>query len=86
MRPNLWKRLNRVEDSFCPNESKNGVVFIPLKDETNEDCEARIARWKAGQKVDGMDREYTGSEMIGVVRYVGSQAHQNVRTVKRTLG
>ncbi len=72
MQARLWKRLDNVKASFCPNESKNGIVFIPLNGESDQECDARIARWKAGERVEGMDREYTGSKMIGVVRYVGS--------------
>ncbi len=50
---------------------KNGVMFLPLKDESDEDYDNRVARWMAGETVEGMDREYTGREYpIIVVRFV----------------
>ena len=82
MQPNLWKRLNKVEESFCPNESKNGIVFFPLEDESDEAYDERIARWKSGEKVDGMDREYTGSEMIGIVRFVSAKKRGRIKPSK----
>ncbi len=82
MQPNLWKRLNKVEESFCPNESKNGIVFFPLEDESDEAYDERIARWKSGEKVDGMDREYTGSEMIGIVRFVSAKKRGRIMPSK----
>ena len=82
MQPNLWKRLNKVEDSFCPQESKNGIVFFPLEDESDEAYDERIARWKSGEKVDGMDREYTGSEMIGIVRFVSAKKRGRIKPSK----
>ena len=70
MQRQIWKRLVKVEDSFCPNESKNGVVFFIRKDESIEEFNTRISRWKAGEKVAGMDRNHTRGERIGIVQYV----------------
>lgn len=71
MTPGMRKRLERIEESFVPDERKNGVVFIPLKGESTEECADRMARWRAGEIVEGIDRRYTGREpVIGVVRFV----------------
>ena len=66
----MWKRLDNIGASFHPDKSKNGIVFFPLKDELAKDLDARIARWKAGEKVAGMDRDHTRGERIGIVQYV----------------
>ena len=70
MQSRMWKRLDNIGASFRPEKSKNGIVFFPLKDELAKDLAARIARWKAGEKVAGMDRDHTRGERIGVVQFV----------------
>ncbi len=70
MQSRMWKRLDNIGASFRPDKSKNGIVFFPLKDELTKELDARIARWKAGEKVAGMDRDHTRGERIGVVQFV----------------
>ncbi len=60
MKPNLRKRLDRVAASMTPHTP--GVVFYSLQGETDEEFEQRVSRWEAGEKVDGMDRTFTGME------------------------
>jgi hypothetical protein len=68
---NMWKRLDSIEDSFAAEESKNGIVFMPLKGESMEEYDARILRWKSGAKVEGQDRICTGREsLIGIIEFV----------------
>ena len=66
----MWKRLDNIGASFRPDKSNNGIVFFPLKDESIEELDDRIASWKAGEKVAGMDRDHTCGERIGIVQYV----------------
>ena len=65
MNPQLWKRLDKIERSLTPVQNK--VLFIPLKGESDEEYDARIARWKSGEKVEGIDQMYTGQE-VGIIR------------------
>jgi len=67
MNPDMRKRLEKIEDKWCPDKSKSGVVFIPLKNETDDEYDRRVERWYAGEKVDGQDKLYTGNE-VGVMR------------------
>ena len=60
MRPNWRKRLDRVAASMTPHTP--GVVFCSLEGESIYELEQRVARWTAGEMVEGMDREYTGRE------------------------
>lgn len=69
MNPRLKKRLDVIEQRFAPDEDKCGVLFSPLKGETDQEYDARIARWYAGEKVEGQDKMYTGRE-VRVVRVV----------------
>ena len=69
----MWKRLDNIGASFRPDKSNNGIVFFPLKDESIEELDARIASWKAGEKVAGMDRNHTRGERIGIVRFIQNE-------------
>jgi hypothetical protein len=70
MNRRIRDRLDAVESKL--GGGQNGVVFIPMKGETNADCRERVQRWKAGHAVEGIDRPYTGREpLIGIVRFVG---------------
>ena len=40
----------------------NGIVFLPLKNESGEEYANRIERWEAGEKVEGQSRTYAGNE------------------------
>lgn len=72
MKPEWRRRLSKVEGSMATD--KNGIVFYPLEGESDEDYDDRVARWKAGERVEGMDRVYTGKEpTIGVVKYVAAK-------------
>lgn len=72
MKPEWWRRLSKVEGSMATD--KNGIVFYPLKAESDEEYDARIARWKRGETVEGMDSVYTGKEpFIGIVKYVAAK-------------
>ena len=64
--------MSKVEGSMATD--KNGIVFYPLQDESDEDYDDRVARWKAGEKVQGMDRMCTGNEPhILVVKFVAAK-------------
>ena len=70
MNTDFRKRLDKIESTFIPREDENGVVFIPLKGESNEDCADRIARWQAGEVVEGQERVYTGRARTMRIRFV----------------
>ena len=64
--------MSKVEGSMAID--KNGAVFYPLEGETDEDYDNRVARWKAGEKVEGQDRLCTGNEPhVIVVKYVAAK-------------
>ncbi len=69
MNPRTRKRLDAIESRLSPDENLSGVVFVQLKGETNDEMRARMARWYAGEKVEGQERTYTG-QWVGVVEYV----------------
>ena len=73
MNPQMRKRLDSIEGRFAPNADKCGVVFTPLKGESDQEYDARIGRWFAGEKVEGQERMYTGRE-VGVLRVVYVEA------------
>ena len=52
MKPAMMRRLETVERSLAPKED-TAVVFTPFgwSDETNEEVDSRIARWRAGENV-----------------------------------
>ena len=60
MNPNWRKRLDKVAASVMPHT--DGVMFFQLDGESEDEMEQRVARWEAGEKVEGLDREYTGRE------------------------
>ncbi len=62
MKPNWRKRLDKVAVSMKPRT--NGVTFFLLDGESKEEMEQRVARWKAGETVEGMDCAYTGRERL----------------------
>jgi hypothetical protein len=63
----MRKRLDAIETRFNPVQS--GVVFFPLQGETDEEMDKRIAKWYAGEKVEGQDKVYTGG-MVGRIKIV----------------
>jgi len=65
----MRRRLEKMEDKFCPDESKFAIVFVPLKDESNSEYDERVARWYAGEEVEGQKRPYAGPNQI-VMRVV----------------
>ena len=62
MEASLKRRLARIENAIQP--PKRGVLFMPLKGENNDDVQARMERWYAGEMVDGVDIPYTGIEGV----------------------
>ena len=70
MNTDFRKRLDKIESTFIPRKDESGVVFIPLKGESNEECGERLARWKAGEVVEGQERVYTGRERTMRIRFV----------------
>ena len=78
MQPKLWKMLDNIEAALRSDGDQNGVVFIPLKGESNEDMDIRITRWKAGEIVEGVNRPYQGEEeIVAKVVFVGTESTQN---------
>ena len=74
MQPKFWKRLDGVEQSLQPDEDKSGVVIFPLKGESDEEYSDRIAKWKAGEEVEGIDPELSDNgKRVGVVRFVATK-------------
>ena len=59
--------MDAIENRFTP--ATSGVVFIPLKGETDQEMDDRIARWRSGEKVEGQDKVYTGG-MVGRIKLV----------------
>ena len=60
MRPNWRRRLEKVAATLNPHTP--GVMFIQHEGETDQELEQRVARWEAGEQVEGMDQPYTGRE------------------------
>ena len=72
MNPRMRKRLDAIENRFTP--ARNGVVFIPLKGETDQEMDSRIQRWYSGEKVEGQTKMYTGNEFgVGRIKIVSSK-------------
>ena len=69
MNPRLKKRLDAVENRLMPDPNLSGTFFIQEVGESDEEVRERIARWRAGEKVEGQDRPYTG-QMVGVIKLV----------------
>lgn len=67
----MKKRLESIEDDLIPDPSKNKIVFTPFEDESDEEYDNRIARWKDGEAVDGVRKPFAGNEdNYIVVRFV----------------
>ena len=67
----MKKRLEKIEREIVSDPSKNGIVFIPFENESDEEFDSRIALWKAGSTVNGTDKPYVGNEgNYRVVRFV----------------
>ena len=74
MNRELRRRLEKVEEKFCPDESKCGIVFYPLEGESDSEYDERVARWYAGEEVEGQERPYTGpNQMVGRVVFVSCE-------------
>jgi hypothetical protein len=56
MNPDMNRRLKAIEEVLGNNADKGGVVFRPLSGETDEQYDQRIARWYAGDEVEGQDK------------------------------
>ena len=73
MNKEMRRRLEKIEAKFCPNEDKSGVVFIPLKGESDSEYDERIERWYAGEEVEGQKKVYVGgNQRVMKVRFVKS--------------
>ena len=70
MNPSIRRRLDAVEEDL--GQGNWPVVFVPLQGETNEQRDARLERWKAGEEVEGITRPYTGREKVIVVRFIAA--------------
>ncbi len=80
MNPRMKKRLDAIDLALAPNEDRNGVMFIPLKGETEEEMDERMARWYAGEKVEGQDKLYTGREWVVIrIKYVKAKCPQSIQ-------
>jgi hypothetical protein len=80
MNPRTKKRLDAIEDKLSPDTDKSGVVFIPLKGETGQEMDQRMARWYAGEKVEGQDKMYTGREFVVMrIKYVEAKCPQSTQ-------
>ncbi len=71
MNREMRRRLEKMEEKLCPDESKNGIVFVPLKGESDSEYDERVARWYAGEEVEGQKRPYAGpNQIVARVVYV----------------
>ena len=69
MKQEMLKRLDDIENSLTTD--KNGILFFQSVDESDDECADRIARWKAGEKVEGQNRQYAGKDqMIMVIKFI----------------
>ncbi len=62
MQKSHWKRLADTEQHFRF-VTRQVVVMRRDESETDSDIDAKIRRWKAGEKVDGIDAHYEGGEL-----------------------
>lgn len=68
----LRKRLERVE-----NQVTGGcAVVMQLGGESGSEMDDRVARWQAGESVEGMDTQYSGQSPIIRVRFMGAQKRE----------
>jgi hypothetical protein len=67
----MWKRLNQIEIKLSFANIQYPII-IQERGETYEDLEAKLERWKAGEKGTGVLGEYEGGE-VGIwapIQYV----------------
>ena len=62
MRMDMWKRLENVSQAISIKSIQRPFIFMQ-PGETIEDLPAKIGRWKAGEKVEGIYGEYEGGEV-----------------------
>ncbi len=73
MNREMRRRLEKMEDKFCPDESKFAIVFVPLKGESDSEYDERVERWYAGEEVEGQKKVYVGgNQRVMKVRFVKS--------------
>ena len=77
MNREMRRRLEKMEKKFCPDENKCGIVFHPLKGESDSEYDERVARWYAGEEVEGQKRPYTGPNQLVVMRVVYVSCKKN---------
>jgi len=78
MNPKMRKRLDAIEDKLSPDEYQNDVWFTPLENETDAEYARRIERWRAGEKVEGQDRPYTGKDQrVDCWRFVKPEPYED---------
>ena len=63
IRQQLWKRLNKAEQSSHLMSCQVVLVF-KRRGDTDADIDAKIERWKSGESVDGIKDEYRGGEIL----------------------
>ncbi len=71
MQQRMWKRLNQVEIKLSFANIQYPII-IQERGETYEDLEAKLERWKGGEKGTGVLGEYEGGE-VGIwapIQYV----------------
>ena len=58
----LWHRLEALKAKRRSTQVQHLLVCLD-KGETLQELEAKIERWKAGEKVNGISQEYEGGEI-----------------------
>ena len=59
MNPRMWKRISEAAEAV-ENRHTQYLLIIMQEGDTWADLEARVERWKAGEKVYGIYGEYEG--------------------------
>lgn len=78
MNRQLWNRLDNVQQDIGVN-ARNVLVMV-WADESSGIAEEKIARWKAGEVVKGIDTDpYEGGEVIPLVIHFVSTSSPNTR-------
>lgn len=62
MQRQIWKRLESVSQAIANRHIQYPFIFLQ-PGETVEQIPAKIERWKAGEKVEGICGEYLGGEV-----------------------
>ena len=62
IRQHLWNRLGKVSQAISIKSIQRPFIFMQ-PGETIEDLPAKIERWMAGEKVEGIYGEYEGGEV-----------------------